>query len=250
MEVGDDVKKIAMICPTYNRPKELGRLIECFNRQTYENRELVILDDGGQYPSQPSGDRWRVVSVPKRFPSLCAKRNACAALTKADYLQVADDDDLYLPWALAAMAKALDAHEWVQPREAFEFDGKVITRTKTDTPYLPSYCAHHGNWGYRRSAFVEIGGYPPGCDDDAIAIKFRRRFGAPGDTLCDEFPDPAYIYSREQHVRHISPLFWKMSKEEAWAVLGQSLPVADLKVGFDRDYFAMPRPAVAKRRAW
>ena len=37
--------KIAAVCCTFNRPKMLGRLIACFERQTYENRELVILDD-------------------------------------------------------------------------------------------------------------------------------------------------------------------------------------------------------------
>ena len=92
--------KLAALCCTYLRPDGLGQLIECFNRQDYplELRELVILDDAGQYENQ-SGDGWRLVSIPSRFRSLGEKRNACAALASPDVegFLVADDDDIYLP---------------------------------------------------------------------------------------------------------------------------------------------------------
>jgi len=52
--------RIAAVCPTYKRPHLLGRAIHCFLQQTHPDRELVILDDAGQYPTQ-SGDRWRLV---------------------------------------------------------------------------------------------------------------------------------------------------------------------------------------------
>ena len=71
-------------------------------------RELVILDDAGQYENQ-SGPRWRLISTTKRFPTLGEKRNAAAALVGdgVDALAVWDDDDFYLPWALSASAAAL-----------------------------------------------------------------------------------------------------------------------------------------------
>ena len=60
--------KIAAVCVTYLRPRQLGWLIHCFLRQDYpaEQRELVILDDAGQYENQ-SGPDWRLVSVAERF---------------------------------------------------------------------------------------------------------------------------------------------------------------------------------------
>ena len=61
--------KLAALCCTYLRPDGLGQLIECFKRQNYplDQRELVILDDAGQYENQ-SGEGWRLVSIPSRFP--------------------------------------------------------------------------------------------------------------------------------------------------------------------------------------
>lgn len=245
------MKKITAFCLTYNRPVQLGRVVECFNRQTYQNREMIILDDAGMYPSQPSGDRWRVVSVPDRFGSMCEKRNACAALARdADYLAVTDDDDIYLPHWLESLANGLDKHRWVQPTEAYEFDGHTITRTETFNRQAPQFKAHHGQWAYRREAFLEVGGYPPGADDDLIAKFLRQRIGPSGDSICPEYPEPFYIYSRETTFQHVSPLFYQMPMQSAWEHLGKTLPAVELHVGFDRDYFAMPRPAVAERRAW
>ena len=55
--------KIAAVCCTYLRPKHLGWLIKCFLEQDYADRELLILDDAGQYDSQ-EGDRWRLIDLP------------------------------------------------------------------------------------------------------------------------------------------------------------------------------------------
>jgi glycosyltransferase involved in cell wall biosynthesis len=52
--------KIAVVCVTYNRPRQLGQMIRCFQRQDYARRELVILDDAGQY-KPTEGPLWRLV---------------------------------------------------------------------------------------------------------------------------------------------------------------------------------------------
>ena len=44
--------KIAVVVCTYNRPAGLGHLVRAFELQDYADREMVILDDAGQYPSQ------------------------------------------------------------------------------------------------------------------------------------------------------------------------------------------------------
>ena len=133
--------KIAAVCCTYLRPRQLGRLIQCFLRQDYPagRRELVILDDAGQYNDQ-RGDGWRLVSVDRRFPSLGEKRNAAAAMVSDDVDALApwDDDDQYLPWALSASVAALELAPWSRPsvvpfstarRQALAAqDGRVVAR--------------------------------------------------------------------------------------------------------------------------
>jgi hypothetical protein len=59
--------KLAAVTITYKRPQQLAALIGCFLAQDHPDRELVILDDAGQYDNQ-EGDGWRLVSVPDRYP--------------------------------------------------------------------------------------------------------------------------------------------------------------------------------------
>ena len=44
--------KISVIIPTYNRAKELKRSVESVLAQTYDNFELIIVDDGSKDNTQ------------------------------------------------------------------------------------------------------------------------------------------------------------------------------------------------------
>ncbi len=242
--------KIAAVCITWNRPQMLGRLIECFNRQTYENRELLILDDGGQYPDQPKGDRWRVVSHDRRYDSLGEKRHAAAQMVEADAMAIWDDDDIYLPHALGATVHGLWYALWVQSREVFEWNGKAMTRLQTSKENCLSYISHHGAWAYRMEAYRAAGGYVKHNEDNDLGCRMLTKFGGSGDTICPLYPEPHYVYSRETDTTHISAKYQAASYEKAWHDMAEKLPVAELKVGWDRDYLAIPRPKVAIPRPW
>ncbi len=94
--------KLAAICCTYRRPRELATAVECFLRQDYVDREMIVLDDAGQFaPDALDGlPRVKLVTSPVRFRTLGEKRNASAALASPDVdaYCVWDDDDIYLPW--------------------------------------------------------------------------------------------------------------------------------------------------------
>jgi len=160
--------KIAAVCCTYLRPKWLGWMIRCFEKQDYPNRELVILDDAGQYDTT-HGDRWTLVSTKMRYRSLGEKRNAAADLVSDDVeaLAIWDDDDLYLPWALTATSAALEHADWSRPSIVLHpgEDG-MLQRHETDGCF-------NSAWGFRRAAYNRIGGYPPrsGNEDDFLARK-------------------------------------------------------------------------------
>jgi glycosyltransferase involved in cell wall biosynthesis len=182
--------KIAAVCCTYLRPKTLGQLIRCFLEQDYPDRELIILDDAGQYDNQ-QGDRWRLISIDQRFPTLGEKRNAAAALAADDVegLAVWDDDDLYLPWALRACAAALKDAAWSRPSLVLyaQKDGS-LRQHQTGGLY-------HGGWAYRRTTFAQVGGYPPQCngEDRGLARRLQRAGIAAADPCARGFP-PFYVY--------------------------------------------------------
>ncbi len=244
--------KIAMVCLTYKRPRLLGRIIECFRRQTHDDRELVILDDCGDFPSQPTGDRWRIVSVPNRYPSLGAKRNAAVKLLSPDVemMQTVDDDDVYLPWSLEAAAAALKKGVWAQGREAFEWDGETMLRIETFNRQFPSRIAYNGHWCFCVPEFWKVGGYPEEMDDDLIWKRMTAAYGPSVDLISERFPDPAYVYSREPDTHHISRLYPSMSMESAWDKMGATKIDGELVIGWDREYDKIPRPATAQLRPW
>lgn len=163
--------KIAAVCCTYLRPVRLGYVIRCFELQDHADRELMVLDDAGQYDDQ-TGDRWRLISTNRRFATLGEKRNAATALVSDDVEAVAvwDDDDLYLPWALRACAAALKTAPWSRPSLVLhpQQDGSL---RQHETGGL-----FHGGWAYRREAFEKVRGYPAvnNGEDQALARRLKR----------------------------------------------------------------------------
>ena len=163
--------KIAVVCITWLRPKQLGRMIWCYERQTHQDREMVILDDAHQY-APTSGDQWKLVSCPCRISSLGAKRNIVTDLASAEAIAVWDDDDLYLPRALEATAAALHYAPLSRPSLVLHPDDDGNLRQHATGGLFQS------GWGYLRSAFDQAGGYPHlTCGEDQGLL---RQFVAAG----------------------------------------------------------------------
>ena len=207
--------KIAVVVCTYNRPALLGHLVRSFELQDYPDREMVILDDAGQYRSQ-SGPRWQLVSIARRFRSLGEKRNALAALASpgAEAFAVWDDDDLYLPWALSASVAALERADWSRPSLVLHPSADWTLR-QHETGGL-----YHGGWAYRRGAFDAAGGYPPlsGPEDQGLAKKFEQLGVTQADPIALGFR-PFYVYPWAEMARswgHLSGLGGR-----AWEKIGR-----------------------------
>lgn len=223
--------KLAALCCTFHRPHLLGQLIESFLRQDYPRvlRELVILDDGGQYGNQ-SGDGWRLISIPARFRTLGEKRNACAALASPDAegFLVADDDDIYLPHWFRTQAEALKRAEWSRPGLVLLEHGAGLKEHDTGGLY-------HGGWAIRRAAFDRVRGYAAmnNGEDQELA----GRLNAAGVTTCDpcDFAAPFYHYRTDTGSYHVSYL-----DDRGYADLGRQQPTAGtVTSGWPRDFDRM-----------
>ncbi len=94
---------VSCVMPTGNRHNFALQAIRYFQRQTYPNRELVIIDDGDRSldPSIPADPRIRCFRVPPGL-SIGAKRNLACEHSRGTILVQWDDDDWYGPWRLAA----------------------------------------------------------------------------------------------------------------------------------------------------
>ena len=168
---------ICAICPTLNRPELLSRSIACFEHQTYEDRYLLIVDDIGQYNTQ-HGDRWSLISFNQRILSLGEKNNVCASMAPrgVKYYAKWDDDDIYMPWHLEGLVRAMEqGGELVQPRHAVDYWFDRWVQTETFSKKDPDHYCYHGCWGYTRELFARVGGYRAKFAGDDGELQHRLR---------------------------------------------------------------------------
>lgn len=104
---------VSVIIPTYNRFALLCCAVESVLKQSYDDVEIIVVDDGStdQTPS----------AFPRRFPSVryiriehsglpAVARNAGARLAKGLYVAFLDSDDQWLSEKLSRQVAVLDAH--------------------------------------------------------------------------------------------------------------------------------------------
>jgi len=95
--------KVSCIMPTRNRPHYAKLAVQRFQRQTYRNRELIILDDADAPSfhdwsqssillSEVNGGSLVYETVPTRI-SIADKRNRCCSMASGDVICHWDDDD-------------------------------------------------------------------------------------------------------------------------------------------------------------
>jgi glycosyltransferase involved in cell wall biosynthesis len=101
---------VSIVTPTYNRPGELGELLEALSRQTYKRLQIVIVNDNGE----------SVFPVCKLYPELdirvidsesnrkhVAARNRGLAEATGEFVMPCDDDDLLVPTHIETMVREL-----------------------------------------------------------------------------------------------------------------------------------------------
>jgi glycosyltransferase involved in cell wall biosynthesis len=104
--------RVSCIMPTANRRPYIAQAIAAFLAQDYENRELIILDDGTDEVADlvPSDERIHYVRSARGL-TLGAKRNDCCRLARGEIIVHWDDDDWHASWRLSYQVSALLAEQ-------------------------------------------------------------------------------------------------------------------------------------------
>lgn len=96
---------VTVIIPTYNRAHVLIRSIRSVLDQTYQNFELIIVDDGstdntGEIVKRFVNDRLRYIRRNQSSGSPAAPTNIGIKAARGEYIAVQDSDDEWLPGKL------------------------------------------------------------------------------------------------------------------------------------------------------
>lgn len=102
---------VSAIMPTRGRPDLSRRSLDCWRAQTWQEKELIILDDSEE-PSFPAGvtePGVRYLSVAVGQLSIGMKRNDCVAIAKGEIVVHFDSDDIYGPERIRDQVTRLEA---------------------------------------------------------------------------------------------------------------------------------------------
>ena len=94
----DNVKLITVIVPVYNREEYIDKCVESILAQTYQNIQIVLVDDGSTDNSGIICDMFEkkyknIVTIHKKNGGLVSARKAGLELAKGEYVGFVDADD-------------------------------------------------------------------------------------------------------------------------------------------------------------
>ncbi len=139
---------VSVIVPVYNGERTLERCLRSIQNQSYENIEVIVVDDGssdhsGKIIEKFVGRDPRFRAIRKSNSGVSDSRNQGIAAARGEYLQFADCDDWLVKQATAELVQAAVTYECemvisdyyrVCGRRIYEKGhiegGPVITRTR------------------------------------------------------------------------------------------------------------------------
>ncbi len=135
---------VSCLMVTHDRPDLARRAVRCYARQDWENKELVVVDDGkASYADMLAEYEDRVKIRYHRFPPdperlLGAIRNLSLELAEGEFCAQWDDDEWYHPTRISAQMEVI----------ADGYDGSVLKQTlmHLDTKEFVDHPYRTGLW--------------------------------------------------------------------------------------------------------
>jgi GT2 family glycosyltransferase len=110
--VSADEPRVSVMIPAFNRARLLGEAIDSVLAQTYDDYEIIVVDDESSEDIRAVTDRYgdRVRYARIAHAGLAGARNHAMRMARGEYLCTLDSDDLYWPHKLALQVDYLDRH--------------------------------------------------------------------------------------------------------------------------------------------
>ncbi len=203
---------ISVIVPVYNVAEFLPKCVDSILAQTYDNLEIILVEDGTKDSSgiicdQYAGKDSRIRVIHKENGGLSSARNAGMEIARGEYFGFVDSDDWIEPETyecLMALVQKYDADLVCGGR--YDVDGATGERTVGLCPKAEECISSMEMLGrvftwdhcdsaavdklYKRHMFDEIR-YPLGMYSEDVAIFYKLMEKANRVALC---PKPLYNY--------------------------------------------------------
>lgn len=198
--------RVSVLIPTYNCAQYIGEAIESVLAQTFQDFEIIVMDDGSTDDTAQIVARYpRVRYIQKEHSGISDSRNAAIAAAAGEIVAFLDADDLFAPDKLQKQVEYLDAnpdcHLIFTKAENFYQDAQAERGEAQQGLYNASLERCIITSAIRRSVFREHGGfrtdYPHGED-----TQFMYRLSISGLSIDQCLPE--VLYKRRVHHSNIS----------------------------------------------
>lgn len=176
------------IIPVYNRAHTIQRALDSILRQTFQDFEVVIVDDGSTDELQSALAKYesnsKIKIIKQTNHGVSHARNRGEEMSRGRYLAFLDSDDEWLPHKLAAQKDLLEARAYklVHGEEIWMRNGKQVNQKNKYQkgggdqfmPSLEQCLIGPSTTIIERTFFKELGGFRedfPVCEDYDLWLK-------------------------------------------------------------------------------
>lgn len=133
---------LSIVIPLYNKEKQIGDTLRSVLAQTYQDFEIVIVDDGSTDNSiaevkKLSDPRIRVIS--QENAGVSAARNTGISAAKGEYIALIDGDDVWKPEFLSTIISLIKKYPncdvFASKYELHDVNGSVIPTIINNLPF-------------------------------------------------------------------------------------------------------------------
>ena len=187
---------ISVVIPLYNKEKQIAHTLQSVFNQTFQNFEVVIVDDGSTDGSVAEVEKFcdsRIRLIRQKNAGVAAARNRGIEEAKGDLIAFLDADDEWKPEYLATQyhlsQKYPDCNVFACNYEFRNIEGKVTPTIIRKLPFtgedgiLSNYfevasCSHPPLWTsavmVKKQAIQAIGGFPLGIKSGEDLLTWAR----------------------------------------------------------------------------
>jgi len=170
--------KVSVIIPSYNRFESLISAINSVENQSYENYEIIVINDGSdddRYKKHSFSTNVNIIHLKENQKKINgfgpgSIRNFGTELANGKYIAFLDDDDLWLPNKLKYQIKALEnSHYKFSSTEGYFGEGK-FSETSSYSLYNGEHFLKDIKYKYRKTNYLKNNEFPEIWDENFLNI--------------------------------------------------------------------------------
>lgn len=177
---------VSIIIPTFNEEKNIGRLLDSINSQSYRKLETIVVDDGSKDGTVKIARELGAIVFKRKHAERSTQRNYGAKESKGEYLLFLDADmELEKDVVKACVHESRDFSLVIIPERTVG-KGLIPQVRRFEREMYEGDASIELARFFKREVFFEFGGYDPkltGPEDYDLFYRVNRKYESTRETL-------------------------------------------------------------------